>query len=127
MTSQPRPRKADPLPRLRKICLALPDTWEKLSHGEPAFFVGKKQFASYDNHHHGAPHISVWCSAPPGAQQVLVNADPDRFFVPPYVGQRGWVAIVLDNSPDWGEVAAVIEEAYLNVASERLRKLRMSK
>ena len=82
--------------RVRKICLALPEATEKLSHGEPTWFAGKgKVFASIDDHHHGAPHCSVWLPQPLGVQEALVDAQPKRFFRPPYVGPSGWVGVVL--------------------------------
>src|SRR5690606_128336 len=70
--------------RLRKLCLALPEANERLSHGEPTWFAGKgKVFAMLDNHHHGSPHLSVWLPQPEGAQEALIEADPARFFRPP--------------------------------------------
>lgn len=118
-------RRAPPrtaiLGRLRVICLALPDAREKLSHGEPTWFAGSgKVFAMFDDHHHGAEHISVWLPAPDGAQRVLIENDPDRFWRPPYVGHRGWVAVVLDRRLDWKLVAALVEQAYRLVAPARL-------
>jgi hypothetical protein len=107
--------------RVRRICLALPEANEKLSHGEPTWFAGKgKVFASIDDHHHGAPHLSVWLPLPPGAQQALVRSDPARYFRPPYVGHKGWVGVVLDRRPDWAVVADLVEEAYRHVAARRL-------
>ena len=107
--------------RARRICLALPDANEKVSHGEPTWFAGAgKVFAMVDDHHHGAPHLSLWLPAPPGAQQALVASDPARYFRPPYVGHRGWVGVVLDDGPDWRVVAALVEDAYRNVATRRL-------
>src|SRR5262249_22216365 len=73
---------ADPIERLREICLALPGTTEKLAWGEPTFRVGGKLFAQVDNHHHGAEHLGVWLAMPLGAQEGLVYAKPNRFFVP---------------------------------------------
>lgn len=109
--------------RLRRICLALPEAREKLSHGEPAWFAGTgKQFAMLDDHHHGAPHLSVWLPQPLGAQEVLIAADPARFFRPPYVGPSGWVGVVLDTGPDWGEVERLVRDAYFTVARPRLRR-----
>jgi hypothetical protein len=108
------------LDRLRAICMALPGTTERLSHGEPTWFVqGKKTFVMFSNHHHGGS-LGFWCAAPPGAQDVLVNAAPDRFFVPPYVGHRGWPGVRLDVPADWDEVALIVEEAYRTVAPARL-------
>jgi predicted DNA-binding protein (MmcQ/YjbR family) len=118
---KPRERTADVRKRLRAICLALPDAQEKLSHGEPTWFAGKgKVFAMFDDHHHGAPHVSVWIPAPDGAQQILIANDPKRFWRPPYLGHKGWVAIVLDTRPDWALVADLVEQGYRLVASAKL-------
>ena len=107
--------------RLRKICMALPEANERLSHGEPTWFAGKgKVFAMLDDHHHGAQHLSVHLPQPLGAQEALIDADPDRFFRPPYVGPSGWVGMVLDTKPDWGEVAGLVRMAYLFVATRKL-------
>jgi predicted DNA-binding protein (MmcQ/YjbR family) len=97
---------------LRRICLALPETSEKVSHGEPTFWVRGRMFATFDNHHHGAPHLGVWLAMPLGAQEALVYQDPKRFFVPPYVGPRGWVGVRLDARPSWKTVEQVVREAY---------------
>lgn len=110
--------------RLRRICMALPEANERLSHGEPTWFAGKgKVFAMLDDHHHGAAHLSVWLPQPFGAQEALIGSDPDRFFRPPYVGVSGWVGVVLDTDPDWREVARLVREAYLRVATAKLRNL----
>lgn len=107
--------------RLRKICLALPEANEKLSHGEPTWFAGKgKVFAMLDDHHHGAAHLAVWLPQPRGAQEALIASDPERFFRPPYVGVKGWVGVVLDTKPDWSFVAGLVREAYLHVATKKL-------
>lgn len=109
--------------RLRKICMALPDANERASHGEPTWFAGKgKSFASLDNHHHGAEHLSVWLPQPPGVQQDLIALDPDRFFRPPYVGGAGWVGVVLDTKPDWKLVEKLVREAFLHVAGVKLKQ-----
>lgn len=117
----PRAAPSDPLARLRAICLALPEAQEKLSHGEPAWFAGKgKVFAMLDDHHHGAAHLSVWLPAGLGGQEALVASDPKRYFRPPYVGNSGWVGVVLDTRPDWRVVAWLVEQAYRKVAHRRL-------
>jgi hypothetical protein len=109
-----------PLDRLRQFCLALPETTERLSHGEPTFFVrGKKTFVMYANHHHD-DRLAFWCAAPDGFQRMLVEAEPGRFFVPPYVGHRGWIGVRLDVAVDWDEIAAIVEGAYRVVAPPRL-------
>lgn len=105
--------------RLREICLALPDTTEQIAWGEPTWRVKGKIFAQLDDHHHGAAHVSVWLPAPDGAQAALIDADPARFFRPPYVGHRGWIAVVLDTGPDWDMVAALVAQARDLIASRR--------
>ena len=115
----------NPLPALRKICLSLPETTERPSHGEPTWFVrGKKTFVSYADHHHN-DRLAFVCAAPPGAQQAMIAADPERFFVPPYVGGRGWLGVHLDlDEPvDWNEVTELVEDAYRTVAPKKLVQL----
>jgi hypothetical protein len=110
----------DPLTTLRRICLALPETTERLSHREPTWFVrGRKTFVMYADHHHD-DRLAFWCAAPPGAQETLVGSDPERFFVPPYVGGRGWLGVYLDVPVDWEEIADIAEDAYRVVAPKRL-------
>lgn len=108
--------------RLRKICLALPEAAERISHGEPTWFAGKgKVFAMLDNHHHRSAHLSVWLPQPLGVQETLIDADPDRFFRPSYVGSSGWIGVVLDTRPDWDLVAAMVGDAFRHVATAKLR------
>ncbi len=90
----------DQIKRVRGICLALPETSERLSHGEPGFFVRQKMFAIFANDHHNDGHVAVWLPAPPGAQKALIDSAPRTFFKPPYVGVRGWVGIELKNIDD---------------------------
>ena len=118
-------RPSDPttVERLRRICLRLPEVSERASHGEPSWFVGKKLFATTADHHHD-DRLSVWCAAPEGAQEMLVKADPQRFFRPPYVGHRGWLGVYLDVDVDWDELAAIIERAYWQVAPKRAGRAR---
>ena len=109
-----------PLERLRRICMALPEATERLSHGEPTWFVrDKKVFVTSSNHHHD-DRVAFWCAAAPGAQAALVAEQPGRFFVPPYVGHRGWLGVWLDVTVDWDEVAELIVDAYCTVAPKRL-------
>lgn len=107
--------------RTREICLALPEVTERLSHGSPTWFAGKKTMVMYLDDHHGDGRLALWVAAPPGVQGEMVTQEPERFFVPPYVGGRGWLGVRLDRSPDWGEVAGIVEDAYRTVASKRLR------
>lgn len=112
-----------PLDRLRGLCLALPEVTERLSHGEPTWFVrGKKTFVSFADHHHDA-RVACWCAAPAGAQAALVERSPDRYFVPAYVGGRGWVGVYLDVDVDWDELAALVADAFVVVAPAALAAL----
>jgi hypothetical protein len=109
------------LTRLRKLCLALPETSERLSHGAPTFFVREKRaFLMVLRNHHGDGRFAIWCAAPAGLQGMLVGADPERFFVPPYVGHRGWLGMRLDRALDWDELAGIVEDAYAEVAPPKL-------
>jgi hypothetical protein len=109
------------LERLREICLGLPETSERLSHGAPTFFVcGKRAFLMVLTDHHGDGRFAIWCAAADGTQSLLVNADPERFFVPPYVGHRGWLGVRLDRALDWDELAGIAEDAYAEVAPAKL-------
>jgi hypothetical protein len=110
-----------PLDRVRELCLSLPEVTERLSHGSPAWFIrGKKTFVMYLDDHHGDGRLALWCAAPSGAQDLLVNGRPEHYFVPPYVGHRGWIGVRLDHGLDWNDVAGAIEDAYLTVAPKRL-------
>jgi predicted DNA-binding protein (MmcQ/YjbR family) len=111
---------AGPTARLRKICLALPGATEKEAWGDPTFRVRNKIFAMEKR---GDGRVSIWCKAPPGSQATLVGADPETFFVPPYVGSKGWIGMRLDSGPDWDEVAAVVRRSYLLTAPKKLAAL----
>jgi len=106
--------------RLRAICLALPEATEKQTWGDPTFRVRERIFAMEKR---GDGRVSLWCKAPPGIQEVLVGADPARFFVPPYVGPKGWIGMRLDGAPDWEEVAALVRRSYRLIAPKRLAAL----
>jgi hypothetical protein len=88
------------LQRVRKVCLGLPDTMEKISHGEPTFFVKKRVFAMFSNNHHGDGHVAVWLPAPPGLQEALTEEAPRVYYRPPYVGSSGWIGVELDQVND---------------------------
>ena len=109
----------DVLDRVRAICLALPGATEKDDH-RPTFQVGKKSFVMFMDDHHGDGRLALWCKAAPGVQAELVETEPERFFVPPYVGPQGWVGLLLTVDLDWDEVAALAEDAYRQQASKRL-------
>jgi hypothetical protein len=118
----------NPLERLRKLCFALPEVMEKTAWNAPTFRVqGKKMFAMFVDNHHGDGRVAVWCQAPPGAQEILVGAAPERFFVPPYVGHNGWIGVRLDGKVDWREVAVHVQEAHRMAAESNRKKTRTVK
>ena len=109
------------LAEVRKICLAFPEVNERPSHGQPTFFVrDKRPFAMFLANHHGDGRIAVWCAAPEGLQAMLVEADPERFFVPPYVGHRGWLGVRLDRGFDREELTGILEDAFAEIAPPSL-------
>jgi hypothetical protein len=123
---KPAPRRdssdaEDHLRRVRRICSALPDATEKLSHGEPTFFVNKKVFTMCAMNHHNDGHVAVWIPATPGLQAALIKNEPRKFFKPPYVGVRGWVGIELDEVDD-DELAYHISQAWNLIAPKRLKR-----
>ncbi len=116
----PRPSTAAVTARIRALCLALPEATERESHGEAAWFVRKApQFATMSDHHHD-DRVAVWVAAPPGAQADWVAKDAQRYFVPPYVGGRGWIGVYLDAEPDWDAIADIVEDGFRTVAPRKL-------
>ena len=109
------------LARIRKICLSLPETVERPSHGSPAFFIrGKRAFVMYMNNHHGDGRLALWCAAQPEMQRMLVSSSSKHYHVPPYVGHLGWIGVRLDRRLSWGKITTAIEDAYLTVAPKKL-------
>ena len=106
------------LQRVRKVCLSLPDTMEKLSHGEPTFFVKKRVFAMFSNNHHNDGHVSVLLPAPAGAQEALIDEAPHAYYRPPYVGGGGWIGVELDQASDEA-LEGHINEAYRIIARKK--------
>ena len=111
-----------PLTRIRKLCLDLPEAQEVEAWGEPTFRIRNKLFAMYasSGNHHGAGRPAIWVKAPPGNQDIMVRADPERFFVPPYVGPSGWIGVHLDGKVDWKELDMLLRDSYRLVAPKRL-------
>lgn len=107
------------LERIRRICSQLPETTEKISHGEPTFFVHKKVFVMFADNHHNDGHIAVWIPCPSGVQAELIQAAPETFFKPPYVGVRGWVGIELSRISD-EDLSFHIHVAWELTAPKRL-------
>jgi len=112
---------AEALAAVRGLCLALPEVSERPSHGAPTFFVrSKRSFLTLHDDHHGDGRLAIWCAAPEGLQALLVEASPDVYFVPPYVGHRGWLGVRLDRELAFAELAGVVEDAYACVAPQAL-------
>jgi hypothetical protein len=103
---------ASQLARVRELCHQLPDVTERPSHGSQTFFVGKRTFAYFLDNHHGDGRLALWCAAPDGAQAMLVDSDPDGFFLPPYVAHMGWIGVRLDRELPWNQIAMVLEAGH---------------
>jgi hypothetical protein len=116
------------LERVRKIVLSLPEVKERLSHGEPCFFVrDKRPLCYFHDNHNGDGRISLWCPVPDGVQEEMVSAEPERFFAPVTSASgvfRGWLGVYLDTSGkqkvDWREVTAIVQDAFRHVAPKAL-------
>lgn len=113
-----------PVARLRKLCLALPEAHEVEAWGEPTFRIRNKMFAMYaaPNNHHGGGRPAVWCKASPVNQRLMIEAAPDRFFVPPYVGPSGWIGVWLDEKIDWKELGELLADSYRMIAPKKLTR-----
>ncbi len=112
--------RSDRLEKLRALCLALPEATEKVAWGDPTWRAGEKIFAMQKGNYEGG-RPALWIKARAGTQPRLVQSNPDRFFVPPYVGSKGWIGVYLDErSVDWEELRALVEESYRLVAPKRL-------
>jgi hypothetical protein len=116
------PGAAEALTKVRALCLSFPEVVERPSHGAPTFFIGAKgkSFLNFCDNHHYDGRIAVVVAAPPGFQSMIIDAQPDAYYRPPYVGNAGWVGARLDREIPWAEIAGVIEQAYLTVAPPRL-------
>jgi hypothetical protein len=109
------------LARVRAVCASLPEVEERLSHGSPAFFVrGKKTLAMFVDDHHGDGILGIWCAAPPGVQEQMIDEEPDVFFRPPYVGHRGWIGVRLSRTVTDTELRMILEDAFRVVAPKTL-------
>ncbi|HEY7132884.1 MAG TPA: MmcQ/YjbR family DNA-binding protein [Candidatus Limnocylindrales bacterium] len=114
-------RPSDPAAtaRVRELAMARPEATEKESHGEAAWFVRGRQFATMSDHHHD-DRLALWLAAPAGRQESLLDTDPGRFFRPPYVGHRGWIGVYLDVPiVDWDELAGLVADAHALIAAAR--------
>ena len=119
MRTKPTEQGQIQIERVRRICLSLPGTWEKISHGEPTWFVGKKVFAMFSNNHHNDGHVAVTVPAAIGVQEMLIKKSPRKFYSPPYVGCRGWVGIEVSRVSD-KELSLHLKEAWRLIAPKKL-------
>jgi hypothetical protein len=119
---QPATQKDDgrQIERLRRVCVSIPGTIEKISHGEPTFFTPKRVFAMFANNHHDDGHIAVWLPAGPGVQEALIEEAPDIYYRPPYVGPAGWIGVEL-SAVDDDQLGALVREAFQLIASKDRR------
>jgi hypothetical protein len=114
---------AEALAKVRAVCLTLPETTERLSHGGPAFFIrNKKCFVMFLDDHHDDGRLAIWCAAPDGVQAEMVDIDPERFFRPPYVGHLGWLGVQVPGIED-SELSAICQEAFATVAPPSVLKM----
>jgi hypothetical protein len=122
--SRTRSRAIGPRARVAETCLALPEAIEETMNQHAAYLVRNKKFAYYLDDHHGDGRLAVNCRAEPGENEALVAEDPVRFYIPPYVGPRGWVGLYVDlDDVDWDEVAELVADSYRLVAPKRLSAL----
>lgn len=113
-------QRPDLLARVRALCLAWPETSEKIAWGRPTFRVKGKLFVMYVENHHGDGRLAIWCNAFPEAREALLRSDPVRFFVPPYMGPSGWIGARLDKRPSWTRLGAIVLDAWRRSAPPRL-------
>lgn len=114
--------RPSPLEGVRRICLALPETNERESHGAPTFFIrDKRSFVSYMDDHHGDGRLALWCASSTDVQQMLATSRPEQFFLPPYVAHLGWIGVRLDRDLGWDEIAGAIQDAHAVVMDKMPR------
>ena len=118
-----KPAGDEHLCRVRALCSSLPETTEKISHGEPTFFVKKRVYCMFANNHHHDGHIAVWIAAPPGLQAEVVRSEPEKYFRPPYVGVGGWIGIELTEIGD-DELAAHLLEAWKIIREKQAKPVK---
>jgi predicted DNA-binding protein (MmcQ/YjbR family) len=106
--------------RLRAICLALPEATEEVMRRGPSYRVADKIFALERPRD---DWLALWCKVPDGARAILLQAEPTRFFIPPYFGAKGWIGVGLNDAADWREIEAFVRRSYRLVAPKRLAKL----
>ena len=118
---KPAPKEDPRLTRFTRICLALPEATRQPMGSHAGFLVRKKTFAYFQNNHHGDGIVGINCKVLPGDNTALIASDPARFYMPAYIGPKGWVGLRLDvGKVDWEEVAELVNHSYRLVAPKRL-------
>jgi hypothetical protein len=105
------------LERARSICLGLPGASERLSWGAPTFFAQGRMFAQLWDDYHGDGRLALWCAALPFDRDAFVEAEPDAFFRPPFLGHRGWLGVWLDRRVRWARVTHILRTAHSIVST----------
>jgi hypothetical protein len=111
------------LKKVRELCLSFPETSEKEAWGGPTFRVKGKMFVMYMDNHHGDDRVALWCNTDADERDALVSGDPNRFFVPPYMGPRGWLGLRLDKRLGWNRIGVLVEESWRRTAPPKVRAL----
>jgi hypothetical protein len=106
--------------RLRAICLAVPEAHEEPMRRGPSYRVEDRILAL---ERPWSDWVALWCKVPQGAREIIIDAEPARFFIPPYFGPKGWIAVGLDEAADWREVEAFVRRSYRLDAPKRLVRL----
>jgi hypothetical protein len=115
------PHQDDRLERVSAICLQLPEVKRRVLGEHAGFDVRKKTFAYFLNNHHGDGIVGISCKVLPGDNEALIAANPKRFYMPAYVGPRGWVGLRLDaGRVDWKEVEELVRHSYQLIAPKKL-------
>jgi len=121
MAKNARLTPAGHLARVREICLAHDGAFEKLSHGEPTFFLKQGVFAMFAGNHHHDGKVAVWLPAAPGMQETMIAEAPEKYFRPPYVGPSGWVGVILDLATG-EELAELIGQSARLIAAKKKKR-----
>jgi hypothetical protein len=116
-------REDERLERFTKICLRLPQTEREVRGLHAGFKVRKKTFAYFVSNHHGDGIVGILCKVLPGDNVALIAADPKRFYMPAYVGPRGWVGLRLDvGRVNWAELEELARGSYQLVAGKAVHQ-----
>jgi hypothetical protein len=115
------PKKEAILDQVSRLCLAMPEAAREIHGSHASFLVRKKTFAYFLDNHHGDGILGINCKALPGDNLALIAADPERFYMPAYIGPRGWVGLRLDKGEiDWDEVSEMLKLSYKLTAPKKL-------